>query len=172
MEENLTDREGLGSAPRRGPKVPKAEVMIAEEYEPYTTIGESSSKRRRSTIGEVEERSASTSPSENASPGPSGKRKSRDNKSRANLTEDQKRQNHILSEQKRRNLIRNSFNELNELVPCLKGGKSGLSKADIILEIVKHLDSLVTGNEMHADALGVDASDLAQASAEDAVSAE
>ncbi|KAI6996649.1 hypothetical protein KC332_g5192 [Hortaea werneckii] len=173
MEENLTDREGQGSAPRRGPKVPKAEVMIADEYEPYAPLGESSSSKRRcSTVGDAEQRSASTSPSEDASPGPSGKRKSRDSKSRANLTEDQKRQNHILSEQKRRNLIRNSFNELNELVPCLKGGKSGLSKADIILEIVKHLDSLVSGNEMHANALGVDASDLAQATAEDAVSAE
>ena len=173
-EEYVPDYVVQGSIPRRGPKVPKAEGAISDEYEPHMLVNSKTSalKRRRSTVEEAEEPSASRSPSEGASPGASSsRRKARDGKSRTNLTEDQKRQNHILSEQKRRNLIKNSFTELNELVPCLKGGKSGLSKADIILEIVKHLDSLVTGNEVTAREFGVNPEDLSKPSPSDGVNA-
>ncbi|KAF2768080.1 hypothetical protein EJ03DRAFT_250310, partial [Teratosphaeria nubilosa] len=58
--------------------------------------------------------------------------KSRRSKSRQNLSEQEKRQNHILSEQRRRNIIKTGYAELDQLVPVLNGGKSGLSKADAL----------------------------------------
>jgi hypothetical protein len=67
-------------------------------------------------------------------------------KARQNLTDEQKRQNHIISEQKRRNVIRQGYADLDALVPILNGGKSGLSKADQIKEIVAYVDATVKGN--------------------------
>lgn len=162
--------EVQGTIPRRGPKVPKAEVMevmISDEYEPYTPAPKSSTKRRRSTLAEGDEATTSTTPSDTASPGPAGyKRKTRDAKSRANLSDEQKRANHILSEQKRRDLIKKSFDDLNQLVPSLKGGKSGLSRAEVITEIVKYLEGLVAGNKEVAKRLGVPPEDYSNVSAD------
>ncbi|KEQ60551.1 uncharacterized protein M437DRAFT_13513, partial [Aureobasidium melanogenum CBS 110374] len=52
------------------------------------------------------------------------------NIARKNLTEDQKRSNHIRSEQKRRNIIKQGYEDLNELVPNLKTG--GFSKSAVL----------------------------------------
>lgn len=71
---------------------------------------------------------------------------------RENLTEEQKRSNHILSEQKRRNLIKQGFEELNELVPGLRAG--GFSKSSTLMESAKFLDTLILGNQILRQALG------------------
>ncbi|KEQ69742.1 hypothetical protein M436DRAFT_25843, partial [Aureobasidium namibiae CBS 147.97] len=53
------------------------------------------------------------------------------------LTEDQKRSNHIRSEQKRRNIIKQGYEDLNELVPNLKTG--GFSKSAVLTETTRFL---------------------------------
>lgn len=65
---------------------------------------------------------------------------------RENLTEEQKRENHIRSEQKRRTLIREGFEDLNELVPGLKGG--GFSKSTVLIMTAEWLEELLRGNEV------------------------
>lgn len=64
---------------------------------------------------------------------------------RENLTEDQKRENHIKSEQKRRTLIKEGFEDLNELVPDLRGG--GFSKSAVLIMAADWLEDLLTGNK-------------------------
>ncbi|KFY20125.1 hypothetical protein V491_03967 [Pseudogymnoascus sp. VKM F-3775] len=64
---------------------------------------------------------------------------------RENLTEDQKRENHIKSEQKRRTLIKEGFEDLNELVPELRGG--GFSKSAVLIMAADWLEELVRRNE-------------------------
>lgn len=63
---------------------------------------------------------------------------------RENLTEDQKRENHIKSEQKRRTLIKEGFEDLNELVPDLRGG--GFSKSAVLTMAADWLEDLVKCN--------------------------
>lgn len=63
---------------------------------------------------------------------------------RENLTEDQKRENHIKSEQKRRTLIKEGFEDLNELVPDLRGG--GFSKSAVLIMAADWLEHLINGN--------------------------
>jgi hypothetical protein len=65
---------------------------------------------------------------------------------RENLTEEQKRENHIKSEQKRRTLIREGFEDLNHLVPGLRGG--GFSKSAVLIMSADWLESLLQGNEV------------------------
>ena len=64
---------------------------------------------------------------------------------RENLTEDQKRENHIKSEQKRRTLIKEGFEDLNELVPDLRGG--GFSKSAVLIMAADWLEDLINGNK-------------------------
>ena len=66
--------------------------------------------------------------------------------SRENLTEEQKRENHIKSEQKRRTLIREGFEDLNNLVPGLRGG--GFSKSAVLIMSADWLENLLRGNEV------------------------
>ncbi|ORY63989.1 uncharacterized protein BCR38DRAFT_301822, partial [Pseudomassariella vexata] len=64
---------------------------------------------------------------------PGKRRKSNANGSkppRENLSDEQKRQNHILSEQKRRTLIKEGFEDLQEIIPNLKNG--GYSKSAML----------------------------------------
>lgn len=65
---------------------------------------------------------------------------------RENLTEDQKRENHIRSEQKRRTLIKEGFDDLNELVPALQGG--GHSKSVVLVLAGEWLENLIEGNKV------------------------
>lgn len=65
---------------------------------------------------------------------------------RENLTEEQKRENHIRSEQKRRTLIREGFEDLNNLVPGLRGG--GFSKSAVLIMSADWLEGLLRGNEV------------------------
>ncbi|KAG2166511.1 hypothetical protein JADG_006250 [Aureobasidium aubasidani] len=63
---------------------------------------------------------------------------------RKNLTEDQKRSNHIRSEQKRRNIIKQGYEDLNEIVPNLKTG--GFSKSAVLTETTRYLEEIDSGN--------------------------
>lgn len=63
---------------------------------------------------------------------------------RENLTEDQKRENHIRSEQKRRTLIKEGFEDLNDLVPDLRGG--GFSKSAVLIMAADWLEDLISCN--------------------------
>jgi hypothetical protein len=84
------------------------------------------------------------------SPPPSKRRKSGASSAskphRENLTEDQKRENHIKSEQKRRTLIKEGFEDLNELVPDLRGG--GHSKSVVLVMAADWLEDLIKGNQV------------------------
>lgn len=71
---------------------------------------------------------------------------------RENLTEEQKRENHIKSEQKRRTLIREGFEDLNQLVPGLRGG--GFSKSAVLIMSADWLENLLQGNEELRQRLG------------------
>lgn len=79
-----------------------------------------------------------------------GRRKSKSRKSaatnRENLTAEEKRQNHIKSEKQRRDLIKVQYDCLDVMVPGLKGGKSGLSRADIMNEISDYIKATMAGN--------------------------
>lgn len=65
---------------------------------------------------------------------------------RENLTEEQKRNNHIKSEQKRRTLIKEGFDDLQEMVPNLKNG--GYSKSAMLQIAGEWLDELLKENEL------------------------
>lgn len=56
---------------------------------------------------------------------------------RENLTEEQKRENHIKSEQKRRTLIREGFEDLNNLVPGLRGRLQQERRAHHVRRLVR-----------------------------------
>ena len=77
----------------------------------------------------------------------SSKKKRGSIQARNNLTEEEKRQNHIKSEKVRRDLIKAQYDALDDLVPGLKSGKSGLSRADVLLEIVNFVENVARGNE-------------------------
>lgn len=102
-----------------------------------------SKKRRTKSV-------AGPSSSTTESPPPPKRRKSHGSgalkPSRENLTEDQKRENHIKSEQKRRTLIKEGFDDLNELVPALKGG--GFSKSAVLIMAADWLEDLIKGNKL------------------------
>ncbi|KAK0257129.1 hypothetical protein B0A54_09834 [Friedmanniomyces endolithicus] len=142
--------QNMGS--KRGSKVPKAEpASDDEEAEPFTPADRSTAKRRKSTITQTASGSSPHSPARTASPSngaSSSARRKSSAKSRQNLSDEQKRQNHIISEQKRRNVIKQGYLDLDNLVPILNGGKSGLSKAEQVKEIVAFLESLVSGNQL------------------------
>lgn len=65
---------------------------------------------------------------------------------RKNLTKDQKQEKHIKSEQKRRTIIKKGFEDLNDLVPGLRGGGS-LSKSAMLIIAANWLEELVRRNE-------------------------
>ncbi|KAK3617243.1 hypothetical protein LTR56_025426 [Elasticomyces elasticus] len=134
-----------------GLKLPKKEVVSDEEdFEPATPNNTSTSKkRRRSTIARTISSGSPASAADAASSNGAGSsaRRKASGKSRANLTDEQKRQNHIISEQKRRNVIKQSYTDLDNMVPILNGGKTGLSKAEQVKEIVSYINSMVNGNK-------------------------
>jgi Helix-loop-helix DNA-binding domain len=101
-------------------------------------------KRRTKSIA------APSSTTTTQSPPPPKRRKSGSSSAtkpiRENLTEDQKRENHIKSEQKRRTLIKEGFDDLNELVPDLRGG--GHSKSVVLVMAADWLENLINGNKI------------------------
>ncbi|KAK3075335.1 hypothetical protein LTR53_001404 [Teratosphaeriaceae sp. CCFEE 6253] len=135
---------------QRGSRAPKQEDMSEDDNsQPFTPSNGTAAKRRKSAGRRTTSRSSPSSLADGTSPanasGSTGKRKS-SAKSRQNLSNEEKRQNHILSEQKRRNVIRQAYHDIDLIVPILNDGKSGLSKAEQIKEIVAFLQSLMDGN--------------------------
>lgn len=160
-EEFNPNMPSRGFVPKRGPKVPKAEPLDDDVFtDAFTTpTNRSAPKRRKSTAGHMSLASSNTStpPSVDVDSGPGAsmsagagggsRRKGREPKSRQNLTEEQKRSNHIASEQKRRDIIKKGYKDLDEIVPSLSGGKSGLSKSDVLKEAILYLEATVSGNQ-------------------------
>lgn len=64
---------------------------------------------------------------------------------RENLSEEAKRRNHIKSEQRRRHIIKDGFENLQEIVPNLKNG--GYSKSTVLQMAADWLEELTQGNE-------------------------
>ena len=139
--------------PKRGTKTNKTTRSDYEDNtEAFTPPNPKPLKRRRSTAtAQATPGSDDFSPtnaSEGADPNPGSKKKSRRNsQGKANLSEEQKRQNHIQSEKTRRDLIKMQYEVLDALVPALKSGKSGLSRADVLEEIVAYVGTTVQGNK-------------------------
>lgn len=84
----------------------------------------------------------------------------RNARKKENLSDQQKRFNHIQSEKKRRELINKGYYDLNNLVPSLAVGKSGLSRSECLAEVNLYLNTLKQGTaqllkrlQMPADAL-------------------
>ena len=126
------------SRPRKRRKSKMKEEDDEEDEEGIAA--KASRKRKPKSIGR---------PSITQSPPPSKRRKSGATAAkppRENLTEDQKRENHIKSEQKRRTLIKEGFDDLNELVPDLRGG--GHSKSVVLVMAADWLEDLIEGNKV------------------------
>ena len=123
---------------------PVRKVARTSSYASHlTTASDSSSAALNTTIKPPRKRKPHAASTVGPTPTP-----------RPNLTEEEKRQNHIRSEKTRRDLIKNSYDVLNALVPALKHGKSGLSRAEILREIAVMVDALCRGNDEMAVGLG------------------
>lgn len=151
--------------PKRGPKAAKAHGVDGsdDDYEEVTpSTNKTSIKRRKSSTNARPSLGSSQSGSPSAMASPTGKatssskKKHRASQSRQNLTEDEKRRNHIQSEKTRRDLIKLQYDSLDSLVPALKLGKSGLSRSDVLKEIVAYVESVVDGNKKMEKSLGSD----------------
>lgn len=119
-----------------------------------------SAVHRNSTTSHADTPSARTPRPTSASGGRRNSRSKRpstttsNNVSRLPLTDEQRRQNHIMSEKNRRDLIKTNYTELNDVIPALKNGKSGLSKAEVLTEIVDFIEELEAGNENMKHVIG------------------
>jgi hypothetical protein len=128
-------------------------------YRPSNSQTMSSAKRRKSTLGNArspaeDDEEAVRSSSEELTPTGSKRNRGKSiSQARQNLTDTQKRENHIKSEKMRRDLIKIQYDTLDELVPALKGGKSGLSRADILNEITEYVETVQFGNQAVGNAL-------------------
>ena len=155
---------GTGSRPANSMIRSLARSSDGEDYKPPKS-GTGKSKKRTSSHA-VQRKSTNSSSSNPTSPAtrvprrtsatpkrPARKRQSGSALPRVNLTEEQRRDNHIKSEKNRRDLIKNNYEEIRNLVPALKGGKSGLSKAEELNEIVEFIENLLAGNLYMLDML-------------------
>nr|POE46962.1 hypothetical protein CFP56_00294 [Quercus suber] len=163
-EDYLPERKASEAIPKRGPQTLKSLETSR------TTPNKIAGPRRKSAPNIASARPPSTarsynndSPSPDAvgslSPGDSGDMNSTKKRQRArgsdagaapgrqNLSDEQKRENHIKSEQKRRNIIKQGYNDLNRMVPSLAGGRSGLSKAELLKEAIMYIEECVMGNK-------------------------
>lgn len=160
---------------KRGPKVPKAEVASEDEDDVAfeTPKNKFPAKRRkpapagRDSIGSISASPSESMSRDSAEQSSSKKRGRGTGGSRHNLSEAEKRANHIHSEQKRRNVIKCGMEDLQHLVPNLKGGKSGLSRADQVQEVYAFVKEIVSGNEQIEQLLRLSLDDMVDADAEE-----
>lgn len=120
-------------------------------------------KRRKSTHargGVASPQSMASSDAEDDADDNLSASKKKDKKPRQNLSDVQKRQNHIMSEKKRRELIKTGYADLNELVPALVGGKTGMSRSESLFECQTYLESLIEGSKHVMQALGITLRDI------------
>lgn len=128
-----------------------------DEYGPDFSTGKKRARTHTTHRNSIATSASGSSPAvrtprPNSAASGSGKRSSRKRQSgshipRAPLTDEQRRMNHIKSEKNRRDLIKTNYTELNNIIPALKGGKSGLSKSEVLKEIVEFIEELEAGNE-------------------------
>jgi hypothetical protein len=142
----LLENDDEDSRPRKRRKSKVLDEGDDDDESPTSTDWKNGSKKRSFS------KKASSTDSPTRSLEPNSKRtkstpavQSAAKAARENLTEDQKRENHIKSEQKRRTLIREGFEDLNELVPGLRGG--GFSKSAVLIMAADWLEELMQGND-------------------------
>ena len=152
------DDEYTPSAASKPASKRNSRVVLGEgsddDYMITPTTSKASIKRRKSSAtarrsygsDDEDESPMGISPSSAGPRSNSKKKTSRPSQSRANLTEEEKRRNHIASEKTRRDLIKNQYDELDAMVPALKTGKSGLSRSDVLKEIVDYVGTVIAGN--------------------------
>ena len=142
------------AVPKRGLKASKALDGSDDDDDEAVTPSWSRSaiKRRKSnaaartSLASSHSASSSDIADDAIDPPSTSRKKVRSSQARNNLTEEEKRMNHIRSEKHRRDLIKMQYEHLDNLVPGLKSGKTNLSRADILTEIVRFVESTVAGN--------------------------
>ena len=134
--------------PKRGSKTTRAAEDSADDDDEVATpsYGKGAAKRKKSSKAAGRDDGSNVSPSSSAGRPSSSIKKSRNSQSRQNLSDEQKRQNHIRSEKHRRDLIKSQYDQLDNLVPALKNGKTNMSRADVLEAIVAYVESTVAGN--------------------------
>ncbi|KAK5175077.1 uncharacterized protein LTR77_000214 [Saxophila tyrrhenica] len=136
------DQARHGSVKRKGSNFEKAEVLITP------TKGMSGSKRRRSSNVAPAKYDDDNEPSDDDDLSTSQKRTAyRESLNRTSLTQEDKRRNHIHSEKMRRDLIKVQYEELDQMVPDLKKGRSGMSRADVLHTVADFIIALLAGND-------------------------
>ncbi|KAK7921025.1 hypothetical protein PG985_009047 [Apiospora marii] len=128
---------------RRKSKV-NDDVADEDAEDPSTAPTKAPARKRKSKIDLSKAEDTSL-----ADDTPGKRRKSNANgpkPARENLSEEQKRSNHIRSEQKRRTLIKEGFDDLQEIVPNLKNG--GYSKSAMLQLAGEWLDDILKENEL------------------------
>jgi hypothetical protein len=121
-----------------GPRRKKPSNPLPPEAEAVSTG--CAKKRRRSGVA-----AGGSSNPNNGTTNSSG-RASMGKGPRENLTEEQKRENHIKSEQKRRNIIKSGYENLERIVPDIKG--NGYSRAATLKKTADWVMELEEGNRM------------------------
>ena len=144
------------SGDKRGVKSTLDDSSDEDEYGPDSSTGKKGARSHTAHRNSITSSRSTPSTPAVRTPRPTssasgGKRSSRKRQSgshiaRAPLSDEQRRQNHIKSEKNRRDLIKTNYTELNNLIPALKNGKSGLSKAEVLKEIVEFIEELEAGN--------------------------
>lgn len=135
--------------PRKRRKSKANDDVIADEdgEDPSTAPTKAPARKRKSKIDLSKAEDMSL-----ADDTPGKRRKSNANGAKAareNLSEEQKRSNHIRSEQKRRTLIKEGFDDLQEIVPDLKNG--GYSKSAMLQLAGEWLDDLLKENDLYSN---------------------
>ncbi|KAK8086894.1 hypothetical protein PG994_001868 [Apiospora phragmitis] len=145
---NGVGRKDSDVLPRKRRKSKANEDATAEEdgEDPSTAPTKAAARKRKSKIDLSKAEDTSL-----ADDTPGKRRKSNTNGAkppRENLSEEQKRSNHIRSEQKRRTLIKEGFDDLQEIVPNLKNG--GYSKSAMLQLAGEWLDEILKENELYS----------------------
>lgn len=151
-----------GNTPRR-PRRGSAANRLQGGAQPFAAPAVS---RRRRSIARPDSESDATSPptpADNALLPVAATRRRRvvePRPTRANLTEQEKRANHIQSEQKRRDNMKRDYTLINSLVPALRGGTHGESRAEVLTQAGDYLNLLMNVNLTMFQNLGFNYSDF------------
>ena len=132
------------SRPRKRRKSTLQDDRDDDEESPVSATFKQGNKRRKST--KMESPLSSSEQSHKRRKSAAAAANAAAKATRENLTEEQKRENHIKSEQKRRTLIREGFDDLNQLVPGLRGG--GFSKSAVLIMAADFLEETIQGNDI------------------------
>lgn len=138
------------TAVKEDPDGPAKKRRKSKANNEYAELDDSALRRAASDRRKAPKASPSIEPASPTGADRNGKRKKSSGKAaaskaaRENLSEEQKRENHIKSEQKRRTLIKQGFEDMESLIPGMKGG--GFSKATMLTMATEWLESMKEGN--------------------------